>query len=59
MPTPHARSRDLEALIKATEKNRAELKRTQLKVEDLEAAIQAMQNSRLESVAKRENRKQN
>jgi hypothetical protein len=46
--------RDLEALIKATEENRAELKRTQQKMEKLEAAIQAMQNSRVESERKRE-----
>jgi hypothetical protein len=44
--------RDLEALIKATEDNRAELKKTQQKVEDLEAAIASAQNSRLESERK-------
>ncbi|HXB59920.1 MAG TPA: hypothetical protein VNU95_10155 [Candidatus Acidoferrales bacterium] len=51
--------RDLEALIKATEDNRAELKRTQQKMEKLEAAIQAMQNSRLEAERKRGKRTPN
>jgi len=41
--------RDLEALIKATEQNRMELKKTHQKMEALEAAIHAMQNSRLKS----------
>jgi len=45
--------RDLDTLIKATEGNRAELKKTQQKVEKLEAAIRAMRNSRLESERKR------
>ena len=52
MPKPDAK-RDLDALIKATEENRAELKKTQEKVASLEAAIQALQNSRLESERKR------
>jgi hypothetical protein len=52
MAKPNSK-RDLEALIKATEENRAELKKTQLKMEALEAAIEAMQNSRLESEQKR------
>jgi hypothetical protein len=51
--------RNLEALIKATEENRAELKKTQLKMEALEAAIQAMQNSRLKSEQKRGKRNPN
>jgi hypothetical protein len=51
--------RDLEALIRTTEGNRAELKKTQRKVEDLQAAIRAAQNSRLESEQKREKRKPN
>ena len=55
MPKPDAK-RDLEALIRATAENRAELKKTQQKVEDLESAIQAMINSRLESERKREKR---
>ncbi|HTR40868.1 MAG TPA: hypothetical protein VMH87_04570 [Pseudomonadales bacterium] len=55
MPKPDTR-RDLEALLKATEKNRVELKKTQQKVENLEAAILAMQNSRLESEVKRAKR---
>ena len=41
--------RDLDALIKATEVNRAELKKTQQKMEKLEAAVQALQNSKFES----------
>jgi hypothetical protein len=45
--------RDLDALIKVTEDNRAELKKTQLKMENLEAAIKSMQNSRLESERRR------
>jgi hypothetical protein len=52
MPKPDVK-RDLEALIKATEESRAELKRTQQKMEKLEAAILTMQNSRLESERKR------
>lgn len=52
MPEPDA-NRDLEALIRATEENRAELKKTQQKVETLEAAIRALRNSRLESGQKR------
>jgi hypothetical protein len=52
MPKPDAK-RDLDSLIKATEENRAELKKTQQKVEALEAAIQALLNSRLESERKR------
>jgi hypothetical protein len=45
--------RDLDALIKATEENRVELKKSQQKVESLEAAIRAAQKSRLESEQKR------
>jgi hypothetical protein len=52
MPKPDVK-RDLDALIKATEDNRAELKKTQQKMDKLEAAIQAVQNSRLESERKR------
>lgn len=52
MPAPDSK-RDLAALIKATEVNRAELKKTQQKMETLEAAIRAMQNSRFESEYKR------
>jgi hypothetical protein len=52
MPKPDAK-RDLDALIKATKENRAELRKTQQKVEDLEAAIDALQTSRLESERKR------
>jgi hypothetical protein len=52
-------SRDLAALIKTTEDNRAELKKTQQKVEKLEAAIQAMQNSRLQAEQKRGKRNPN
>jgi hypothetical protein len=48
MPEPDAH-RDLDSLIKATEENRAELKKTQKKVESLETAIQAMKNSRFDS----------
>ena len=51
MPDPDA-NRDLDSLIKATEKNRAELKKTQKKVENLETAIQAMRNSRFDSERK-------
>lgn len=46
-------NRDLDALVKAMEENRAELKKTQKKVEALEAAIQAARNSRLESDRKK------
>ena len=56
---PSDAKRDLEALIKVTEENRAELKRTQQKMDKLEAAIQAMQNSRLESERKRGKRNPN
>jgi deoxycytidylate deaminase len=48
--------RDLDALIKATEENRAELIKTQQKVESLKAAIHAAQNSILESERKRRKR---
>jgi hypothetical protein len=51
--------RDLEALIKATEENRAELRKTQKKMEQLEAAIQIIRDSRLESERKREKQKPN
>lgn len=51
-------NRDLAALIKATEENRGELKKTQQKMEALEAAIKAMQNSRLESEQRRGKRNQ-
>ena len=56
---PPDAKRDLEALIKATEESRAELKRTQQKMDKLEAAIQTMQNSRLESERKRGKRNPN
>ena len=56
---PPETKRDLDALIKATEDNRSELKRTQQKMDKLEAAIQAMQNSRLESERKRGKRNPN
>ena len=52
MPKPDT-NRDLDALIKATEENRAELKKTQQKMDSLEAAIRSMKNSRLESERKR------
>jgi hypothetical protein len=52
MPKPDVK-RDLEALIKATEENRVELRKTQQKMETLEAAIQAMRTSKLESERKR------
>jgi hypothetical protein len=58
MPKPDSK-RDLDALIKATEKNRVELKKTQQKVENLEASIHALQNSRLESERKRGKRNPN
>jgi hypothetical protein len=58
MPKPDSQ-RDLEALLKLTEENRAELKRTQQKVENLEAAIQTMRNSRNEAEQKRGKRKIN
>lgn len=58
MPKPDS-NRDLAALIKITEENRAELKKTQQKVENLEAAIRAMQDTRLESERKREAGNQN
>jgi hypothetical protein len=58
MPKPDD-SRDLAALIKTTEHNRAELKKTQQKMEKLEAAIQAMQNSRLQVEQKRGKRNTN
>jgi hypothetical protein len=58
MPEPDSQ-RDLDALIKATEENRAELKKTQQKTETLKAAIRAMQNSRLESERKQGKRDPN
>jgi hypothetical protein len=58
MPEPDSQ-RDLDALIKATEENRAELKKTQQKTEILKAAIRAMQNSRLESERKQGKRDPN
>jgi hypothetical protein len=58
MPKPEA-NRDLEALIKETEHNRAELKKTQQKVENLEAAIRAIRNSRVETDRKRTKRNPN
>jgi hypothetical protein len=51
--------RDLEALIKATEGNRAELRKTQQKMEQLEAAIQTMRDSRVESERRREKQNPN
>jgi chromosome segregation ATPase len=45
MPEPDY-NRDLDALVKAMEENREELKKTQRKVESLEAAIQALRASR-------------
>lgn len=54
MPEPDAK-RSLDALIKATEENREELRKTQHKMENLEAAIEALRNSRLVSEQKREN----
>lgn len=47
MPNPGA-NRDLDTLIKATEGNRAILKKTQQKMESLKEAIQALESSRLE-----------
>ncbi|HEV2329658.1 MAG TPA: hypothetical protein VGY56_12830 [Verrucomicrobiae bacterium] len=58
MSKPDA-SRDLEALIKATEENRAEFKKTQQKVETLETAVKALHDSILESERKREKRNPN
>lgn len=52
MPNPGA-NRDLSTLIKATEDNRAILKKTQQKMENLQAAIQAFEASRLETEQKR------
>lgn len=52
MPKPDS-NRDLNTLIKATEDNRAILKKTQQKMENLQAAIQAMKSSRLEIERKR------
>jgi len=57
MPDPGA-NRDLPALIKATEDNRAILKKTQQKMENLQAAIQAFESSRLEIERKRRKRNQ-
>jgi hypothetical protein len=51
MPEANAK-RDLEALIKATEDNRAQLQTVWQKVKDLEAAIASARNSRLESQRK-------
>jgi hypothetical protein len=58
MPKPDA-NRDLDALIKATEENRAEFKKTQQKVDTLETAVKALQNSLLESERKRGKRNPN
>lgn len=44
---------ELEALLKATEKNRVELQKSWKKAEDLEAAIQSAQRANGESKAKR------
>jgi hypothetical protein len=52
MPNAGA-DRDLNTLIKATEDNRAILKKTQQKMETLQAAIQALKSSRLEMERKR------
>ena len=57
MPDPGA-NRDLPALIKATEDNRAILKKTQQKMESLKEAILALKSSRLEIERKREMRNQ-
>jgi hypothetical protein len=53
MPELNA-GRDLDALLKATEENRAELKKIQEKAASLETAIQVFQNSRNESERKRQ-----
>jgi hypothetical protein len=45
--------RELEALLKAAEKNRVELQKSWKKVEDLEAAIQSAQRASDDSKAKR------
>lgn len=45
--------REVEALIKALEQNRAQLKRTRQKVENLETATQPLQYSRFEPERKR------
>ena len=50
---PPDASRNLDALIMATEKNRAELKKTQQKMEALEPAIKSMQDSRVEAEQRR------
>ena len=44
---------ELEALLKATEKNRVELQKSWKKAEDLEAAIQSAQRATSESRARR------
>jgi hypothetical protein len=48
--------RELEALLKAAEKNRVELQKSWKKVEDLEAAIQAAQRANSEAEEKRKAR---
>jgi hypothetical protein len=58
MPKVNA-NRDLDALIKATEDNRAHLQTVWQKVKVLEAAIASAQNSALESDRKRGKRKPN
>ncbi|HXC36773.1 MAG TPA: hypothetical protein VNV43_12920 [Candidatus Acidoferrales bacterium] len=58
MPKPESK-RDLNALIEATEKNRAEFKKTQQKVETLELAVKALHNSIRESERKRGKRHPN
>lgn len=57
MPNAGA-NRDLNTLIKATEDNRAILKKTQQKMESLKEAIQALKASRLEAERKRGMRNQ-
>jgi hypothetical protein len=47
---------ELEALLKATEKNRVELQKSWKKAEDLEAAIQSARHVSDESKAKRSER---
>jgi hypothetical protein len=48
--------RELEALLKAAERNRVELQKSWKKVEDLEAAIQAAKQATDASKAKRKQR---
>ena len=48
--------RELEALLKTTEKNRVELQKSWKKAEDLEAAIQSAQHASDDSKARQKER---